>query len=94
MWVATTERLSPHCLERLFGTLRPTEIRNCGQSFVLGRYCNHLHMAGHQAHSYIRGNSIHHSFQRAVTIHGSHNSLIENNVAYDVMVSEQSRLLV
>ena len=53
---------------------------------MLGRYCNHLHMAGDQAHSYIRSNSVHHSFQRAVTIHGSHNALIENNVAYDVVV--------
>jgi hypothetical protein len=36
----------------------------CGQSFLLGRYCTHLHMVGRAEASYIRGNSIHHSFQR------------------------------
>lgn len=61
------------------------ELRNCGQSFLLGRYCSHMHVAGDMAHSYIAGNSIHHSFHRAVTIHGTHNTMVRDNVAYDVM---------
>ncbi len=51
--------------------LSGTEVRNCGQAFVLGRYCTHIHMGSRQEHSYIKDNSIHHSFQRAVVIHGA-----------------------
>ncbi len=60
------------------------EIRRCGQAFVLGRYCSHFHMAGRKEDAYIKDNAIHHSFQRAVTIHATHHSLVQNNVAYNV----------
>jgi hypothetical protein len=36
-------------------------------------------------HSYAKSNSIHHSFQRATTVHGTHHALVQNNVAYHVM---------
>jgi hypothetical protein len=64
-----------------------TELRHCGQSGVLGRYCMHLHVCGDNGppNTYIKSNSIHHSFQRATTIHGTHHSLVQNNVAYHVM---------
>jgi hypothetical protein len=65
--------------------LENTEIRHCGQAGRLGRYCSHFHMAGELETSYIRSNSIHHSFQRAVTVHGTHRSLVQNNVAYRVL---------
>ena len=35
--------------------------------------------------SYVRNCAIHHSFNRALTIHGVHDVLIEGNVAYDIM---------
>ena len=35
--------------------------------------------------SYVRGCAIHHTFNRAVTVHGVSGLLVENNVAYDVM---------
>jgi len=60
------------------------EITRCGQSFFLGRYCTHIHMLGPAEESYVKGNSIHHSFQRAVTIHTSHYTRVANNVAFDV----------
>jgi hypothetical protein len=34
--------------------------------------------------AYIVDNSIHHSFQRAVTVHATHFSRVANNVAYNV----------
>lgn len=64
--------------------LENAELRRCGQAGVLGRYCSHFHIAGSNERSYIRSNSIHHSFQRAVTVHATHNSLVQNNVAYRV----------
>ncbi len=60
------------------------EVRRCGQAFVLGRYCTHFHMAGKAEMAYVKDNAIHHSFQRAVTVHATHHALIKNNVAYFV----------
>ena len=60
------------------------EYRFCGQAFVLGRYCIHFHEALDESKSYVRGNSIHHSFQRAVVTHSSHNVRVQHNVAYKV----------
>ena len=63
------------------------EFRHCGQAGVLGRYCMHLHKLGDapETDSYLRYNSIHHSFQRATTIHGTHHAVVKGNVAYDIM---------
>ncbi|CAE7562181.1 PKHD1L1, partial [Symbiodinium sp. KB8] len=44
------------------------EFRRCGQSFLLGRYCTHAHMAGRFDRSYVKANSIHHSFQREFNV--------------------------
>lgn len=69
------------------------EVRNCGQANNLGRYCLHFHKAGYQpggpdldwiGGSYIIANSIHHSFQRATTIHGTTHATVTDNVAYKV----------
>lgn len=60
------------------------EFKHCGQSFVLGRYCVHYHMANAQSHSYVKNNAIHHSFQRAVTVHGSHHLQVMYNVAFHI----------
>eukprot|EP00040_Diaphanoeca_grandis_P004673 m.29668 g.29668 ORF g.29668 m.29668 type:complete len:4542 (+) comp16144_c0_seq1:223-13848(+) len=64
-----------------------TELRHCGQAGVEGRYCMHFHVTDDNPapYSYIKSNSIHHSFQRATTIHKTHHALVQNNVAYHVM---------
>lgn len=62
-----------------------TEVRHSGQAFHLGRYSIHFHLSGSMNGSYIRHCSIHHSFNRAISVHGVHNLLIERNVAYDIM---------
>ena len=50
------------------------ELYNVGQQTDLGRYPIHFHMCLDTSHSkpYIRDNSIHHTFARCVTIHGTH----------------------
>lgn len=50
-----------------------------------GRYPIHFHMSGDVTGSYVRGCAIHHTFNRAVTIHGVQGLLVEHNVAYHVM---------
>lgn len=61
------------------------ELYNVGQAFILGSYPIHFHMIGTVHSSYIRNNAIHHSFNRAVTIHGVHYLRVQNNVAYHTM---------
>ena len=51
----------------------------------MGRYPIHFHMIGRLTKSYVRGNSIHKSWNRALTIHGCHYLLVEKNVAYDIL---------
>lgn len=52
---------------------------------TLCSYCTHYHMGGTRPDSYIRSNSIHHSFQRATTVHGTNHLTVANNVAYEVL---------
>lgn len=59
------------------------ELQHMGQAGVLGRYPVHWHLAGDAGGSYVRGSAIHHSFNRCVTIHGTDNVQVENNVAFD-----------
>lgn len=56
-----------------------------GQSYRIGRYPVHFHLNGHMNQSYVKGCSIHHTFNRAVNIHNTHDVLIQQNVIYHVM---------
>ncbi|CAH8613574.1 unnamed protein product [Schistosoma intercalatum] len=62
-----------------------TEFYFMGQAYRLGRYPIHFHLNGLMNGSYVRGCSIHKTFNRAINIHNTHEVLIENNVVYDVM---------
>ena len=48
------------------------EFTQCGQPQILGRYCIHFHMAGDIPTSFAKGNAVHDSFARVITIHGVH----------------------
>ena len=61
------------------------EFTHFGQAFRLGRYPIHFHLSGNVSGSYVRGCAIHHTFNRAVTIHAVDYLLIENNVAYNIL---------
>jgi hypothetical protein len=75
--------------------LENAELRNCGQSLVVGRYCAHIHLNRDEAaKSYVKHSSFHDSFQRAVTVHASNNLLIQNNVAYRVMAHRYANVII
>merc|ERR1712013_912674 len=57
---------------------------NVGQAFRVGRYPIHFHIPGNMSTSYVRGNAIHHSNNRACTLHNVMNLLVEKNVAYSI----------
>ncbi|XP_056597030.1 fibrocystin-L-like [Triplophysa dalaica] len=67
------------------GRIEYVEIFHAGQAFRLGRYPIHWHLMGDvQYKSYVRGCAIHQSFNRAISIHNTHNLLVEHNVIYDI----------
>jgi len=68
----------------LVGHIAYTEFTDCGQSIIIGRYCIHFHMVGDASESYARGNAVHHSLARVVTLHGVHFLTVEYNVGYHV----------
>ena len=58
------------------GHLSYVELRFMGQAFRMGRYPVHFHLNGIMDQSFVRGCSIHTSFNRAVNVHGSHNLMV------------------
>ena len=61
-----------------------TEFTNVGQAFRVGRYPIHFHLPGNMSGSYIRGNAVHHSNNRACTLHDVSNLIVERNVAFNI----------
>ena len=64
--------------------IQGVELTKMGQRGIKGRYPIHWHMAKetNPEKTYVKDNSIHHVFQRCVTVHGTHNVNVANNVAY------------
>ena len=61
-----------------------TEFNTVGQAFRVGRYPIHFHINGNVTGSYVRGNAVHQSFNRACTIHAVNNLLVEHNVVFNI----------
>ena len=59
------------------------ELSAMGQRNALRRYPVHFHMDGVATGSYLERSTIHHSFNRCVTIHGTHDLVVRDNVCYD-----------
>ncbi len=59
-----------------------TEFTRMGQRNTLRRYPLHFHMMGSAEGSYLRGSSLHDLFNRCVTVHGTSDLNIADNVAY------------
>ncbi len=59
------------------------EFRYMGWKGRLGRYPIHFHQVGSVAGSSIRSSSIHHVYNRAITIHGTHDLVVADVVAFD-----------
>eukprot|EP01113_Clastostelium_recurvatum_P030030 TRINITY_DN363_c0_g1_i2.p1 TRINITY_DN363_c0_g1~~TRINITY_DN363_c0_g1_i2.p1 ORF type:complete len:1303 (-),score=241.66 TRINITY_DN363_c0_g1_i2:112-3498(-) len=62
--------------------LSGVEVARSGQQGVLGRYPVHLHLLGATSNVYVKDSSIHHNYQRCLTIHKSSNIVVQRNVAY------------
>jgi cell migration-inducing and hyaluronan-binding protein len=61
------------------------EFNRMGQHMTLARYPIHWHLNGDGKGQYIRNSAIHDTFNRCVTVHGTNNVRVENNVTYNTV---------
>jgi cell migration-inducing and hyaluronan-binding protein len=59
------------------------EFYRMGQHLQLARYPIHWHLVGDAQGQYIKNSAIHNTYSRCVTVHGTHNVRVENNVTYN-----------
>lgn len=65
-------------------TIDSVQFDRMGQTGRLGRYPIHWHIAGDRSGDVLRGASITNSNNRGVTVHGTHNLLIQDVLLHDV----------
>eukprot|EP01094_Clydonella_sp_ATCC50884_P004567 TRINITY_DN13609_c0_g1_i1.p1 TRINITY_DN13609_c0_g1~~TRINITY_DN13609_c0_g1_i1.p1 ORF type:complete len:1433 (-),score=246.70 TRINITY_DN13609_c0_g1_i1:56-4168(-) len=58
-------------------------LRRMGQKNVLARYPLHFHMMGDAPESFMQDSAVWHSYYRCFVIHGTHNTRVSRNVAFD-----------
>src|SRR5215203_2145222 len=61
------------------------EFNRMGQNLTLARYPIHWHLIGDAQGQYIRNAAIHDTYNRCVTVHGTNNLQVENNVTYNTV---------
>jgi len=61
------------------------ELNRMGQNMHLARYPIHWHLVGDADGQYIRNSAIHDTYSRCVTVHGTNDVRIENNVTYNTI---------
>ncbi|HSG57560.1 MAG TPA: hypothetical protein VLA45_19070, partial [Paracoccaceae bacterium] len=61
------------------------ELTRMGQHMNLARYPMHWHLVGEGQGQYIQNSAIHHTYSRCVTVHGTNNVRVENNVTFDTV---------
>ncbi|EFA85560.1 hypothetical protein PPL_01519 [Heterostelium album PN500] len=79
-----TESFGGHILTMGNGQFSGLELTKMGQLNMRGRYPLHFHLANHVTNSYISDCSVYNSYYRCYTIHGTHDLLLTENVAYNV----------
>src|SRR5882757_2638465 len=61
------------------------EFQRMGQNLTLARYPIHWHLVGDAKGQYIKNASIHDTYSRCVTVHGTNFVRVENNVTYNIV---------
>ena len=61
------------------------ELNRMGQNMHLARYPIHFHLLGEGQGQYVRNAAIHDTYSRCVTVHGTNNLRIENNVTFNTV---------
>ncbi len=66
-------------------TVSGVELNRMGQHLTLARYPIHWHVIGDGARQYVRNAAIHDTYNRCVTVHGTDNLRVENNVTFNTV---------
>jgi cell migration-inducing and hyaluronan-binding protein len=61
------------------------ELNRMGQNMHLARYPVHWHIIGDAPGQYVENSSIHDTYSRCVTIHGTNDVRVQNNVTYNTV---------
>jgi len=61
------------------------EFNRMGQNLTLARYPIHWHLIGDAKGQYIKNAAIHDTYNRCVTVHGTNDLRVENNVTYNTV---------
>ncbi|MFC3099042.1 G8 domain-containing protein [Alteraurantiacibacter palmitatis] len=61
------------------------ELSRMGQHLTLARYPIHWHLLGEGEGQYFRNSAIHDTYNRCVTVHGTNNVRVENNVTFNTV---------
>src|SRR5678816_443168 len=61
------------------------EFNRMGQNLTLARYPIHWHLIGDAQGQYIKNAAIHDTYNRCVTVHGTHDLRVENNVTFNTV---------
>ncbi len=61
------------------------ELNRMGQNMHLARYPIHWHIEGEGQGQYIENSAIHDTYSRCVTVHGTNDVRVENNVTYNTV---------
>src|ERR1041384_8206470 len=62
------------------------ELNRMGQNLTLARYPIHWHLVGDGGKGqYIKNSAIHDTYNRCVTVHGTNDVRVENNVTYNIV---------
>src|ERR1700743_872740 len=65
--------------------LSSIELNRMGQNLHLARYPVHWHIEGDGQGQYIENSAIHDTYSRCVTVHGTNNLRIQNNVTFNTV---------
>ncbi|GAA0283737.1 hypothetical protein GCM10009127_26450 [Alteraurantiacibacter aestuarii] len=76
-----------HIMAMLASTVRVSgvELNRMGQNMHLARYPMHWHLVGEGQGQYIQNSAIHDTYSRCVTVHGTNNVRVENNVTFNTV---------
>ena len=61
------------------------ELTRMGQAGELGRYPLHWHMLGDASGQYVTNSSIHNTYNKGMTIHGTQNTWVEDNAIFETV---------
>ena len=81
----TSNEYGGHMMTMAGASIRASgiELFRMGQKKLLRRYPFHWHVAGDVSGQYIESSSVHESYNRCVTIHGTNHARVADNVCYD-----------